>query len=221
MFNLPDRTLYNRRIPKNKFYEKLKANTKLKDLFVEQVDYIVWKHKLSKDTVNLEPTEDVQEIQVFEIHLKQRDLSREILENIDKAIPYPIIHVLIYQNLAKFAVAYKQRNRNNEDRAVIRSYYESDWQPIKQISVNLLQGLDLQATYENFIRSLMSVDTGADEELSDVVRRQEEIERLTRECARLEARIKSERQFNRKVELNMELQKKRKELISFGVNPAQ
>jgi len=129
--------------------------------------------------------------------------------------------VLIYQNLAKFAVAYKQRNRNDEDRAVIRSYYESDWQPVNQISVNLLQGLDLQATYENFIRSLMSVDTGADEELSDVVRRQEEIERLTRECARLEARIKSERQFNRKVELNMELQKKRKELISYGVHPKQ
>ncbi|MDA8212324.1 MAG: DUF4391 domain-containing protein [Clostridia bacterium] len=212
MFNLPERTLYNRRIPKNKLYEKLKANTKLKDLFVEQVDYVVWKNKLSKDTVNLEPTEEVQEIQVFEIHLKQRELSREILENIDKSIPYPIIHVLIYQNQAKFAVAYKQRNRNDKDRAVIRSYYESDWQPVKGISVNLLQGLDLKSVYENFIRSLMAVATEIDEELAKVVQRQEEIERPTRECARLETRIKSERQFNKKVELNMELQKKKREL---------
>ena len=216
MFNLPDRTLFNRKIPKNKFYEKLKANTKLKDMFIEQVDYIVWKHKLSKETINLEPTDEVQEIQVFEIHLKQRKFSKQILENIDKVIPYPILHVMVFEGEARFAIAYKQRNQNDKDRFVVHSYYESNWQPIKDISINLTNGLDLKAVYENIIRNLMTFKVDAGEDLEVAVKRQAVLEKLVRECARLEAKINREKQFSRKVELNMELQMKKKEIIALS-----
>ena len=86
MLDLPAQTIYNRRIPKSKFYQKLAAGSKLKELFVTQVDSIVWKHKLSRETTNLEPTEEVREIQVFEIVLKQKELSKDVLTNIDKAV---------------------------------------------------------------------------------------------------------------------------------------
>lgn len=215
MFNLPDRCLYNRRISKNKFYEKLKADTRLKDMFVKQVDYILWKYKLSKETINLDPTEQVQEIQVFEIYLKQRELSKEVLENIDKAIPYPILHVLIYEGEARLAIAYKQRNRNDENRFVINAYYESNWQPISDVSINLISGLNLQAVYENIIRSLMTANAAVEEDLEATVERQNIIEKLKRECDKLESRLRSEIQFDRKVELNLELQRKKKELSKF------
>ena len=228
MFNLPDRTLFNRKIPKSKFYEKLKTNTKLKlntksefntkikAMFIEQVDYIVWKHKLSKETINLDPTDEVQEVQVFEIYLKQRKFSKEILENIDKIIPYPILHVMIFEGEAKFAIAYKQRNQNDQDRSVVHSYYESNWQPVKDISINLTNGLDLKAVYENIIRSLMTFTAVVGEDLDATVKRQTVLEKLIRECARLEAKIKREKQFSRKVELNMELQTKKKEISTLS-----
>jgi len=212
VFNLPERTLYNRRIPKNKFYEKLKANTRLKDMFVNQVDYILWKHKLSKETISLDPTDDVQEIQIFEIHLKQRELSREVLENIDKAIPYPILHVLIYGDEVRLVMAFKQRNQNDENRFVINAYYESEWKPINKLPSNLINGLNLQAVYENMVRSLMGTGSDAVEDLKAAVERQNTIEKLKRECTKLESKIRSEKQFNRKVELNLELQRKKKEL---------
>lgn len=212
MFHLPPRTLYNRKIPKNKFYEKLQANTKLKEMFVDQVDYILWKHKLSQETTNLEPTDDVQEIQVFEIHLKQREFSIEILENIDKAIPYPILHVLIYLNEARLMIAYKQRNQKDGNKFIVNSYYEIAWQPMNQISMQLLNGLDLKSVYENIIKSFMTIPIVHNEDLDVMINKQNLIEKLQKECAMLETKMKNEKQFNRKVEMNITLQKLKKEL---------
>lgn len=212
MFQLPSSTLVNRKIPKNKFYEKLQANHHLKELFIEQVESIIWKHKLSKDTIRLEPKEDIEEIQIFEVHLKEQSYSLELLRSIDKAIPYPILHVLMHDGQAKFAIAYKERNQTDDNRSVVRSYHETDWQPMESIELNILQGLDLKAVYENIIRQLVPIKMKPEMELSAILERQAQIDKLTQECQRLESKIRAEKQFNKKVELNMELQRKRKEL---------
>ncbi len=212
LYRLPQRALFNRRIPKNKFYEHLAADTKLKNLFIEQVENIIWKYKLAKETINLEPTPEVQEIQVFEIHLKQKNLATEILENIDRAIPYPILYVLLYQEEGKLVIAYKQRSQIDEDRFVVKSYYESFWQPVSEIVVDLPSGLNLNAVYEGYVRRLLPVQAGKDEALEVTVERHLEIEKLKREIDRLEKKIRNEKQFNRKVEYNLELQRKRREL---------
>ena len=213
MLNLPERTLYNRKIPKSKFYEKLGANSHLKELFVNQVESIVWKHKLSRETLNLETTEEVQEIQVFEIVLKQRELSREILEKIDKAIPYPILYVLRWGEEAKLVIAYKQAHVTNENRAVVQAYYESGWQLSDEIKGNILQGLTLGAVYENLVRRLMPRQEENIVALQDEVGRQQKKALLARECERLAAKIRAEQQFDKKVKLNMELRKIEKQFI--------
>ena len=188
------------------------ADTKLKNLFIEQVENIIWKYKLAKETINLEPTPEVQEIQVFEIQLKQKTLATEILENIDRAIPYPILYVLIYQEEGKLVIAYKQRSQIDEDRFVVKSYYESFWQPVSEIVVDLPSGLNLNAVYEGYVRRLLPVQASKDEALEVTVERHLEIEKLKREIDRLEKKIRNEKQFNRKVEYNLELQRKRREL---------
>ena len=212
MLGLPERTLYNRKIPKSKFYEKLAANSRIKELFVEQIDSIVWKHKLSRETTNLEPTEAVQEVQVFEIHLRQRELNQELLEKIDRAVPYPILHVLRYGEEAKLMIAYKERHTANENRSVVQAYYQSDWQPLSQFTLNILQGLTLEAVYENLVRHLMPSSEEAATDLQAAVERQQARQRLERECAQLEAKIRSEVQFDKKVEMNLRLRQLQRQL---------
>jgi hypothetical protein len=213
MLNLPSSTLVNRKIPKSKFYEKLQANHRLKELFTQQVESIVWKHKLSKDTIRLEPKEDIEEIQVFEIYLKQKSCPQDILRSMDQAIPYPILHVLIYEHQAKLAIAYKERNQNDENRFVVHSYHESAWQTVDQLQqFDVIHGLDLKAVYENIIRNLLTIQAKPEEDIPSALARQAQIDKLKKECQRLESRIHREKQFNRKVELNMELQQKQKAL---------
>ena len=198
MFQLPSSTLVNRKIPKNKFYEKLQANHHLKELFTEQVESIVWKHKLSKETIRLEPKDDIEEIQIFEIHLKEQTYSLDLLRSIDKAIPYPILHVLMYEGQAKLAIAYKERNQTDDNRSVVRSYHETDWQPVESIELNILQGLDLKAVYENIIRQLLPIKVKPEIELTAVLERQAQIDKLTQECQRLESKIRVKNNSTRK-----------------------
>ncbi|MUT65663.1 DUF4391 domain-containing protein [Paenibacillus sp. NEAU-GSW1] len=212
MFQLPSSTLVNRKIPKNKFYEKLQANHNLKGLFTNQVESIVWKHKLSKETIRLEPKDDIEEVQVFEIQLKEQSYSLDLLRSIDKAIPYPILYVLMYEGQTRLAIAYKERKQADDNHSVVRSYHESEWQLEGECKLDFLHGLDLKAVYENIIRLLLPFQSKPEFDLTSVLERQARIDKLVKECQRLESKIRSEKQFNLKVELNMELQRKRKEL---------
>ncbi len=210
--NLPAKALVSRRIPKNKFYEKLQAGKSLKTKFIRQIDHIVWKYKLSQDTINISPAKDVEEIQVFEVHLKEKNLAKEVLDCIDRAIPYPIVFVLIHQDEYQLAVAYKQRSRQHEDRAVVDSYFFSEWQDESGKPFKLLKGLDLHAVYENIIRQLMPLQQGRSTDLQESIDKQKQAQALQRDISLLEAKIRKEKQFNRKVDYNLKLQEKQNEL---------
>ena len=67
LYDWPRAAAFGRVIPKTKIYEHAGATTGLKDLFVREVDQIVWSHKLAPETVNLAATKQVAEIQVFRI----------------------------------------------------------------------------------------------------------------------------------------------------------
>lgn len=212
MLNIPDRALCNKRIPKNKFYEKIGVDTKLERKFIDEIEHIIWKYKLSKDTINLVPTKDVEEIQVFEIYLKERNISTEILENIDRIIPYPILYILIYEDDIKFAISYKERNKVDENRMVIKSYYQSEWMNQCDIDINILEGLTLKDVYENIIRQLIPIKKDSNEDIEKIIKLNEKVEELKKEISKLEGKIKSEKQFNKKVDMNIELQRKKKEM---------
>ena len=55
-FDYPKAAAFGRVVPKNKIYEHGGANTALKDLFVREVDQIVWRFKLAPETNNLHAT---------------------------------------------------------------------------------------------------------------------------------------------------------------------
>jgi len=214
MLNLPERTIYNKRISKNMFYKQIKVDSKLESMFVNEVDRIVWKHKLSEETINLESTDEVQEIQVFEILLKQESLSKEILENIDKVIPYPILYILRYKEKAKLIIAYKERNKMDDNKMVINSYYETQWINEDEVDFQILSGLTLKDVYENIIKQLIPIKTIEVENIVDVIELNKNIEKLEKEIAAFEKKVIREKQFNIKVELNRKLRKKAKELSS-------
>lgn len=47
MIGLPKTTEFNKRIPKQKFYENIDVSPTLKKVFVEQVKTIYWKNKIA------------------------------------------------------------------------------------------------------------------------------------------------------------------------------
>lgn len=212
MLNIPDRALYNRRIPKIKFYKQIGVDTKLERKFIDEIEQIIWKYKLSESTTNLESTKKVEEIQIFEIELKEKHISMEILENIDRVIPYPILYILKYEDDIKLAIAYKERNKIDENKMVVHSYYQSEWMKEKEVNIDILKGLSLEDVYENIIRQLIPIENILEEDIEKLIELDEKRKNLGKEIIKLESKVRKEKQFNKKVDLNIKLQKKKREL---------
>lgn len=71
MLNLPKSTEFNKRIPKQKFYENLSVTPALKKSFTEQIRTIWWRNKIAVSTANLAPGKTVTELEVLEICLNR------------------------------------------------------------------------------------------------------------------------------------------------------
>jgi hypothetical protein len=127
LFDWPRAAAFGRVIPKNKIYEHAGANTALKELFVREVDQIVWSHKLAPETINLAATKSVAEIQVFRISLKTPSFDHDVLRAIDRAISFPLIFELHRGGRVKLAAAYKRPSEADSTRWVVGDYFESDW----------------------------------------------------------------------------------------------
>ena len=70
MIDLPSTTLFNKKVKKELFYEKLNITPAIKQAFVEQIKVIFWKNKIAPATTNLAEGKSVNEIELFEIKLK-------------------------------------------------------------------------------------------------------------------------------------------------------
>ena len=87
MQGLPKTSEFNKRIPKEKFYENLTVTPTVKKSFIDQIKVIYWRNKIAATTTNLAPGTTVTEIEVFEVRLKTNVLDEAVLRQIDKEIP--------------------------------------------------------------------------------------------------------------------------------------
>lgn len=211
MLNLPASTKFNRRIPKKKFYENLSVPPELRRIFIDQIQNIIWANKLAQETVNIAPGERVTEIEVFEVKLNVKHLDEKVLKLIDQGIPYHIVFILHYENEIQLWTAYKEIKANGFFR--VESYYHTQWMDESAFSWRIT-GLTLEQAYENLVREIAGdeLTTRKEESLQESVERTKEIKKLKAKVDTLQAKVKKEKQFNKRVKLNAELKKLKIEL---------
>ena len=203
--NYPKQAVFGRTLPKNKIYEHSGANTRLKDLFVEQVEQIVWQYKLAPETINLPARLGVPELQIFSIQLKASELNLDVLRCIDGAVQFPIIFELNFDGRTKVIAAYKRPNESDASRWVLSDYFATAWLPSDCERAAMPLALDLGGLYEQLLHSLISTPARLQESLADLVARVELVAAKQREVEKVTSRLAKEKQFNRKVEINAKL----------------
>ena len=212
LFHYPKQAAFERVLPKSKIYEHSKPTSAVKELFVKQVDKIIWQYKLAPETINLPAKPNVPEIQVFTITLKTQELSEDVLRCIDQAIPLPIFYQLTFANRIKIKAAYKRPSDADAGKWVTESYFETDWLDKDTDRAELPVVLDLAGLYEHLLRPLMPLPPKAGESLKNQVERLSLLRTKQNEYRKLESRLNKEAQFNRKVELNSQLRDLKKQL---------
>ena len=219
LYKFPPQAKVDRLIPKNKFYEQGKANTKIEQLFVDQVENIRWAYKLASSTIHLQDQEDLKEIQIFRVKSRVEDLDVSILSFIDKLILTPIIFEVVYQDKVKVVATYKRLNQADKTKAVLGQYYASEWlEDHDRIELPLY--LKLADLYEHFIAQILPIALSKDQENDDEsvsielqLQKAQQLESLQKQLDKLKSKLRTEKQFNRKVEINKKIN-----LLSDGIN---
>ena len=214
MLGLPKTTEFNKRIPKQKFYENITVTPAMRRIFVEQIKTIYWRNKIAPTTTNLAAGQTVTEVEIFDVKLSKIPLDESVLRQIDKDIPYHIVFLLEYEGKYQAWTAYKEAAHSGGNAFKVGTYYHTDWMKEGELPIKI-DGLNIDKVYENCVRQIagnvLETET-TDETLAESVARDERRKELTKQIENLQSKMRKEKQLNKQVELNTEIKKLKKAL---------
>ncbi len=195
MINLPKSCLVNKFIPKKVFYEKSNINQTTKEEFINIVDKITWLYKLSPETIGINKTEVIEELEVFQIELKEKVVPKNVIKAVTNSIQYKILFILKYND--EFCYLIK-----------LEDIYYTNWN--EEINFEFTS-INLSNLFEGITKSILHEESNI-KNFNEIIENINEKKELQDKIEKLTKKIKQENQFNRKVELNQELNKLLKEI---------
>ena len=221
----PDACLLDRRIFKRMLLEHGELTASDKRTLSEEVGKITWKYTLKASTVQVLPYEDDDreylEVAVVEVVISNRSRANRIAEMIQRAIPYPVLLVMIEGNGLCVSVAHKRFSQAEKGSIVAEDFLRSPWiEPTlsdldrafcNTLSMGRLSQVDFYAFYCDIVRAVLArmcaeltgtfaLDAGKPEQ--DRRQRLDQCHQMDREISSLRAAISKEQRFAEKVELN-------------------
>ncbi|MGF3055396.1 DUF4391 domain-containing protein [Microbacterium sp. YY-01] len=214
LYRWPEAARVGSRVPKEKLYEHGNVSTALREQFVSDIARITWAYKLAKSTVNLPATDEVSEIQVFRIDAKDgAEVSDQLLAVIDRAISSPIIFEIARETASGIELrTVAQLKQQGPKSTQPGRYSNTAWVTEDHERQPLPPAINLSALYVALLEPLAEVRARPGEAMSEVAARLKEIGKLERDITALQRKLRNEKQFNRKVELQQALKTKQAEL---------
>lgn len=214
MFEYPANAIVNRVIPKTQVIEKSRSTKRLKDLLTSQIQQIHWHAKLAPETINIPATAQVPEIQIFHITLKGSEIHPDLLGLLDKTIPQPMLMAIESSDgKLSHSAAYKRPSEADASQWVVGARFTSGFSPkASQNPQPLPVALDLSRLYTALLQPLLPLTPRKSERLPSLIERCDQYQTHQRKITQLTAKVNREKQFNRRVALNQELNTLKAEL---------
>ncbi|MDD5596463.1 MAG: DUF4391 domain-containing protein [Victivallaceae bacterium] len=198
----PKSAEYGKIVAKDKILSRANAATAIKKLFQSQIERIRCSHEITSEAVNLKNSPSVPKILIIQIISNVEKIDTKILQTIDKAFKVPLIFEIHCNRSIYYTACYRRRNVADSSKWVLSEYFASDIIDSSSEAENMPLALDLETLYEKLIVEICPLNIRKNENICGLVERVEQSQKLEREISKLESRIKKEKQFNRRVELN-------------------
>ena len=123
----------------------------------------------------------------------------------------------MYEEQVQAWIGYKEQSKGGTMAFKAGTYNNTEWLSANELSLRL-DGLNMDAVYEGFFRQIAKerLDGTPGGDIKDAVTRDERLQKLQKEIAALENKVRREKQFNKQVELNSELKRLRLEMEGLG-----
>lgn len=212
LFNLPISTVYGQTIPKKMFDAHL--SYKQKKILTDKISKMTWTHKFATATINLSGTY-FAEIQIIHIELKREERISELLAVINKSVPYGVIFVMQFGDRFYLSASAKHPHPTLADTSVVDWEFASDWfmGEDNTFQLNLKESLD--TVFFDFCKQLSGFKSKEVNSMTELIEKSSKLFQLRKDINKLRSAISSCKQFNKKVELNLELKRLEQEANEF------
>ena len=233
---LPEACFLGKRVYKKLFYENAALSAADKKAFSEDILDIQWCYTLKPETIAIARYEDndreYHEIALMQVNLKNDQHSKRLAQIIQRAIPYPLL--IVFTQGSRFALNVADKRINQADREKIRvdAFYDTDWLDLKHLSATETDFIDScavrQLSYQHFyafyadlmarIIALNCSKVSGRYTLASELSRDEQVDWLNKirqtelKLQSLRVDLKKESQFNRQVQLNIQIKQVAKQL---------
>lgn len=151
MFSLPMETEVNNLIRNNILFARAIHASNDRELFVTQVQELWWRNTVSQVSFAIEHTGAFPELEIFETNLKGKTLDKRLLREIDRAIPYYILHVLTYEDKHQILLANKKMVRG---KILVENYIRSSWLKENELTLDFAER-SIDSLYESLRRQVL------------------------------------------------------------------
>ena len=213
IFEYPQTTIVSRVVPKTMFYKFMEVNQRMKVRFVNDVSQICWLYKLSASTLNVTSSEELIEIDVFVVTLKEQDCLTDVFTFIDTNMPHHIVFILKYEEQYMLLINYKEWRDNTHTQFKITKSFATIWMPPSQLSL-AIQGQSLPRIYDNFVAQVSGIGEHKAGALAEIVELKKRIARMESELQSLEKRMRKEPQYDVQVKMNKQVKAMRQEIAA-------
>lgn len=211
ILHFPQGTIVGRVVPKTMFYRFMEVNQRMKVHFVNDVAQIYWIYKLAASTINVTDSEDMKEIEVFVVTLKEQDCPTDVFTFIDTNMPHHIVFILKYEEQYMLLVNYKEWKDNTHTQFKITKSFATMWMNQSQLSL-AIQGQSLPRIYDNFVAQVSGIGEHKAGALAEIVELKKRIATMESELQSLEKRMRKEPQYDVQVRMNKQVKAKRQEI---------
>lgn len=234
--NIPDSCIVGNTIYKKLFYDNVGLSTSDKDLFTDTVNKIVWLYCLKPETINIQAykdeVRDYLEVEIIEVSLHRDYKIKRIAEIIMRSIPYPMLLIFKLRDKKLVYVAHQRTNQSDSSKNTIEEFIATDWLEegndlLARLDIKKMRFTNFYAFYSDIVDAISvynlsvvmpTVDNIAGAEARELSAK---IEGIEQGIISLRSKLKKETQFNRRMELNIEikkLEKSRNKLIGEDID---
>ncbi len=214
---------------KKTFTEQGNLSKAEKQLLGEQIDKVIWHYSIKPSSINIDAYKDDQreypEIEVIEVKVTSKDKVKKVVEMIMTTIPYPMILEVTCQDESLLALGDNVINHNDVSKNVLKEIVMTSWINISRLNnkeqtfldaihISHLSSRNLYKLYQDLTGHLVRFNASLltkeyiEEVNVDIVKEQyDAIEALEKQIEGLKSKIKKESQFNKRLELNVQIKK--------------
>ena len=220
--NIPGSCFIGNTIYKKLFYENADLSTSDKSLFTDTINKVTWLYCLKPETINIpaykDELRDYPEIEVIEVLVHKDYKLKRIAEIIMRTIPYPMLLIFKWEDKKQLYVAHQRVSQSDSSRNTIEEFISTDWLDgdsalFARLDIRQMRFTNFFTLYSDIVDAISIYNLSAimpmDENITGAEARQltADIEAIEQEIVSLRSKLKKETQFNRKMELNIEIKR--------------